>query len=343
MALPSYHSESERESLVENVETAAEETFWGSGKGGKIAAGVAAVVGAVVLTVFAVTVQQKPATTTTTTTGGAYGDLQIASRSAPLFLDPDLSSKGGLLGALMAKYAPGAKAAPEVAVSSLNLNVKDGAKGDPAYWVMYTASTGSTCSSDSIISISGLAGMQCTPYKTSAVAAACVYGQVYLATFPEGDTTCSNEAGATVVALGSYDACTATSWGSVYTSCDMPATSMLSKYDVMSVYTASTADSASAWCKGDSSLTYAGTLFEGFPIDKCVLGTTDIDTPNSFVDTSSMKFGYQDTIFKPTYTTYPSDQVCGVSNPKQVTSTLNVECTSMVGDAPTYYKWYYRV
>ena len=343
--MATYQRELESAALLENtVEDHATATgFWASGKG-KVAAGAAVVGTLLVGAVFALTIGgQQQGTSTSPMRSSPFGDVQIASRTAPLFLDAEaVSAQGGLLGALVAKYAPSSKVVADVPASSLNLQGR--AKGDPAYWVMYKASMGSTCDASSVISVAGMAGLQCTPYLKSSVAAACVYGQVYLATFPDGDYTCSNEAQATVAALGPYDDCTKTSWGSIYTACDMPSTSLLSGYDVMSVYTANTTADASAWCKADSSLSYGGTLFEGFPINDCILGMSDITEPNSFVSTSSLKFGYKDTIFTPTYTTFPSDENCGVNNQKQETITLDVECSSLPGDgSPTYYKWYYRV
>ena len=346
---PTYQRELESDSLLETVvleEQEQQDGVWASGQ--VHVAGAAVIVFALIMGVFAVSTNvfyTTPSQSTSTSpmrSSGIFGEIQIASRTAPLFLDTSVTSKdGGYIAGMLQKYSPNMQKAD---ISAKDLLVSASAKGDPDYWITYTMSTGSTCDSGAIISQAGIAGHQCTPYLSSSVMAVCVAGTAYMVNYPAGDSQCMNLQDAEVQTLGPYDVCSTSDWGSIYISCKTPELSMLSGYDVQTVYTANDTYSAQTWCKMDSSLSFAGTLFEAYPINKCILGMTNISDPGAFVTTSSLTFGYQDTIFTPTYTNYPSDTKCGVNNPKKVTSNLQVECTAVPGQwSPTYSKWYYRV
>lgn len=366
-----YQRDTESDSLLETVaiDEEGKDSFWSSGRAH--VAGAAVVVGAMILGVFAFTTDRfyTQQQVSPMRSSHIFGDVQIASRTAPLFLDTSVTSKdGGYIAGVLQKYAPYMQKAD---ISASSLSIGDRAKGDPDYWITYAMSTGSTCDSGSVISMAGIAGHQCTAYQSASVMAVCVSGTAYMVTFPSGDSLCSNLQDADVQTLGPYDNCFTTDWGSVYAKCQSPQLSMLSGYDVQTVYTANSTYDAQTWCRLDSSLSYSGTLFEAFPINKCILGMTNISDPGAFVTTSSLMFGYKvrfepfentkhpplsqrllspttfghkDTIFTPTYTNYPSDQKCGVNNPKLATSNLQVDCTVFPGQSsPTYSKWYYRV
>ena len=193
MVLPSfvnYQKESENEQLI----IAEQENDVQIGVFGPKIGVAVLVIGSLILAVFAVINKAIPFPSAIMQSSSMEFDTyKSAARFAPLFMSSSVE-KNGLVKTFFDKYGlqipntdvPATAAAPMIA-------------GDPAYWVLATISTGTTCSGN-VVSVGGMAGATCVAEALTSTTKSFMFtctsglsGAVYLTAYENDDCTGSGK------------------------------------------------------------------------------------------------------------------------------------------------------
>ena len=190
MVLPSfvnYQKESENEQLI----IAEQENDVQIGVFGPKIGVAVLVIGSLVLAVFAVINKAIPFPSAIMQSSSMELDTyKSAARFAPLFMSSSVE-KNGLVKTFFDKYG---LQIPNTDVSAPATAAPMSA-GDPAYWVLATISTGTTCSGN-VVSVGGMAGATCVAEALTSTTKSFMFtctsglsGAVYLTSYENDDCT----------------------------------------------------------------------------------------------------------------------------------------------------------
>ena len=188
MVLPSfvnYQNESENEQLI----IAEQENDVQIGVFGPKIGVAVLVIGSLVLAVFAVINKTIPFPSAIMQSSSMELDTyKSAARFAPLFMSSSVQ-KNGLVKTFFDKYGL------QIPNTDVPATAAPMSAGDPAYWVLATISTGTTCSGN-VVSVGGMAGATCVAEALTSTTKSFMFtctsglsGAVYLTAYENDDCT----------------------------------------------------------------------------------------------------------------------------------------------------------